>query len=245
MRPVVFYAMGSYVYSKKNWFGNMTQRNINALLGVLGILALSILLLWFPYVVLRVPMPKDMVAYSVVNVVWVVLATCVLPYFWAVKRLGMRLDELGLVWNRLGRDLFLGCGLYSIALVAFLYCSGDDLIANHAVGQEPFGRAMILMLCMGIVAAGTDLLTRGYVLLTLTKHTHVIFAIIMQNLVWFTGHLQEIKLLTNCLGTFYAVLLTLVLGIIGDMIVLRTKSVVGLAAAHFILNVILTIYIRW
>jgi len=222
----------------------MTQRDLNAVLGILGILVLGIFLVWFPSVVLQVPMPHDVVANTVVNTMWAALATVVLPYLWAVKRLGMGLGELGLTTERLGRNILIGCGLYSIALVVFLSHPDMGMMANNIVGQESFGRAMILMLCMGITAAGTDMLTRGFVLLTLTKYSHVAFAIIMQNLVWYTGHLQEIDMLRSSLGTVYAILLTLILGVLGDIVVLRTRSVVGLAMAHFLLNVVLTFYIR-
>lgn len=222
----------------------MKQRDLNAVLGILGILVLGIFLVWFPAVVLQVPMPHDVVANTVVNTMWATMATVVLPYLWAVKRLGMGLGELGLTTERLGRNILVGCGLYSIALVVFLSHPEMDMMTNNIVGQESLGRSIILMVCMGVTAAGTDLLTRGFVLLTLSKHSHVAFAIIMQNLVWYTGHLHEIDLLSSCLGTGYAILLTLGLGILGDVIVLRTRSVVGLATAHFFLNVILTFYIR-
>lgn len=117
-------------------------------------------------------------------------------------------------------------------------------MTNHIVRKVGPGEASMLVLLMGIVAAGTDLTTRGFILLTLTKHSHVIFAIFMQNLIWFLGHIAEIKLLTDCLGVAMATVLTLTLGIVGDMIVLRTRNVVGLAIAHFMLNVVLVIYLR-
>jgi hypothetical protein len=66
----------------------------------------------------------------------------------------------------------------------------------------------------------------------------------MQNLVWFLGHLYEIGYLADCLGIPTAVLLTLTLGVLGDMVVLKTRNVLGLAGAHFVLNLVLSVYLR-
>jgi hypothetical protein len=232
---------------KMNRNGNspaVIHRDRNAVLGIMGILALGIFLLWFPRVILQIPVPKNILASNIIDAMWTVLALNVMPYLWAVKRLGMKLSDLGISSNRLVVNTLAGCGLYSIALIAILRCSSDPVLQNHIVGQVPTGSALVLMICMGTIAAATDITTRGFVLLTLAKHSHVVFAIFMQNLVWFTGHLHEIKLLSNCLGMTQAILLTLTLGIIGDIIVLRTRSLVGLAVAHFLLNVVLTFYIR-
>lgn len=53
---------------------------------------------------------------------------------------------------------------------------------------------------------------------------------------------NQIRLLADCLGMVMGTALTL--GIVGDMIVLRTRNVIGLAIAHFLLNVVLAIYLR-
>lgn len=67
---------------------------------------------------------------------------------------------------------------------------------------------------------------------------------LIQNLTWYLGHIHEINLLTNCLGYMNALGLTLILGVVGDVIALKTRNVVGLAIAHVLLNVALLIYIR-
>jgi len=222
----------------------VNRRNLNATLGSLGILFLGIFLIWFPRVFLNVPMPKNPLVSSMVDSIWLALAVVVMPYYWAVKRLGMSLADLGISKNKLGLNILLGCSLYTIALVVFLRCSDSPMIANHAVRHASPGAAFILTLSMALVAGMTDFQTRGFVLLTLSRSAGVVFAVIMQNLVWFTGHLHEIGLLTSCLGTARAVALTLTLGILGDVIVLRTKNVIGLSLAHVLLNFILVIYIR-
>ncbi len=222
----------------------MSQRHWNATLGVLGIVAFGIACQWIPFVTLNVPMPSDPIASMAITTFWQTLMLVVVPYLWAVKRLGMNLMDLGLNRQNLGTSTVLGCGLYLIALAAFIHCSNSDVIANHLVRRVDVPDAFKLVTLMGIIAAGTDLTTRGFILLTLTRYSNVFFAIFIQNLIWFLGHIQEIKLLTNCLGLTMATGLTLILGILGDVIVLRTRNVIGLAIAHFMLNVVLTVYIR-
>ena len=222
----------------------MTQRDWNATLGVLGIIAFGIACQWIPFVTLNVPLPRGQIASMAITTFWQTLMLVVVPYLWAVKRLGMTLADLGLSHHRLGMSTALGCGLYLIALVAFVHCSDGTMMAQHAVRTASVTDASLMVALMGIVAAGTDLTTRGFVLLTLARHTHVVFAIFVQNLIWYLGHIHEINLLSDCLGTAMATSLALTLGILGDMIVLRTRNVIGLAIAHFMLNIVLVIYLR-
>jgi len=221
-----------------------TQRNLNAVLGILGIFTLGVFLDWYPKVILGLPLPKDMVLSSAVSAVWQVGATILIPCVWAIRRLGLKWGDLGLNTRNLGSTLLLGCGLYALALAAFIHCSADPLISNHAVGQAPLGEALQLTAVMGLIAATTDIATRGFLLLTLVRYSPVWFAVLIQNLTWYLGHIHEIDLLTNCLGYMNALGLTLTLGIVGDVIALKTRNVVGLAIAHVLLNVALLIYIR-
>lgn len=224
---------------------SMNQRNLNASAGVLGITALGIFLEWFPMAILQVPMPSGLIASTAANTLWGILAGVVLPYLWAVKRLGMSFGDLGLTARNLGLSTLLGIGVYLIALAAFLHCSSGEMMANHTIRKASLGEAFALVPLMGIMAAGTDMATRGFILLTLARHSHVVFAIAMQNFVWFLGHIYEIGLLTDCLGVTMAVGLTLALGVLGDVVVLRTRNVMGLAAAHILLNVVLSVYLRY
>ena len=222
----------------------LSQHDLNAAFGVIGIFILGIFLVWFPLAVLEIPQPSGLVANTLFNAVWQTVATIVMPCAWAVWRLDLRLADLGLTVRNLGRSALLGCALYTLALAAFLHCSADPLISNHALRHLPGTEAFGLITAMSLIAAGTDVATRGFILLTLARHTHVIFAIVIQNLTWFLGHVHEINLLTNCLGAPAAIGLTLALGILGDIVALKTRNVVGLAMAHVLLNVALSIYIR-
>jgi len=222
----------------------MEQQDVNAALGALGMVLLGILSLWFPTAVLNIPRPHGMAASLALTAVWQTLVLGVVPYLWAMRRLGMSLRALGISTRRLGLSTLLGCGLYTVALVAFIHCSSGSMMQNHAVRQGGPWEAAILCFFMAMIAGGTDILTRGFILLTLARHTPVVFAITMQNAVWYLGHVQEIGLLNDCLGVAGATALTLTLGILGNMVVLRTGNVVGLSLAHVLLNVVLTVYLR-
>ncbi len=222
----------------------ISQRNFNAVIGILGIFALGVFLDWFPKAFLEIPMPQGLVANSFANALWQISVTIFIPIYWAVKRLGFSLADLGLSLHNLGKTLILGCCLYSLALAAFIHCSDDPLISNHALRSISIWEAVGLTSSMGLIAAGTDIATRGFILFTLARHTHIAFAIFVQNLTWYLGHIHEINILTGCLGYGAALGLTLTLGLLGDAIALKTRNVVGLAIAHILLNIILAIYIR-
>lgn len=220
------------------------QRNLNAVLGILGIFTLGVFLDWYPKVILELPLPKDMVLGSAASAFWQVGATILLPSLWAIHRLGLHWGDLGVNLSNLGVTLLLGCALYGLALAAFMYCSADPFIANHAVGKLPLSEALQLTAVMGLIAATSDIATRGFLLLSLARYSPVWFAVLVQNIKWYLGHIHEIDLLSSCLGYASAVGLTLTLGIVGDIIALKTRNVVGLAIAHVLLNVAMLIYIR-
>jgi hypothetical protein len=105
-------------------------------------------------------------------------------------------------------------------------------------------QALAILLVMGIHAAGTDFATRGYILLGVAERGPVLLAILLQNVVWFVGHVYEIDLLARCMGLAWARGLFLVLGVLGDVVALKTRNVAGLAAAHVLLNVAMAFVIR-
>ena len=222
----------------------MSRHDINAALSILCIFGLGIFLIWYPIVILKIPLPEGPVARSNVNALWQTAATLIVPCAWAMWRLGFSLSDFGISTHKLGRAILLGCLLYSLALAAFIHCSADPLIANNILGEIPAWEAVRLVASMSLVAACTDLTTRGFILFGLARYTHVSIAIIVQNLTWYLGHIHEINMLTGCLGIVGALSLTLTLGILGDVIALRTRNVLGLAFAHILLNIILCLYIR-
>jgi Type II CAAX prenyl endopeptidase Rce1-like len=214
----------------------------NATIGILGIFLTGIFLVWFPTQVLRVPMPQNPVHRTLINGIWQTLMVIVMPYAWAAKRLGRSPSSLGLTRKNLGKSVLLGCALYSLALAAFISASHTPLIQNHPIRHLPPGGVAELGGTMCLVAAGTDVATRGFILLTLVEVTNVPFAVVMQNIFWMLGHTHEIRVIAGSFGLLGAIALNLFLGLVGDSIALRTKSVVGLAVAHALLNVAMITY---
>jgi hypothetical protein len=222
----------------------LSRRDLNAATGILGIFLLGIFLTWFPIAVLRIPLPAHPVDRTAVTAVWQTVAVIVMPYVWAHARLGRSPAKLGLTRRNLGRSVLWGCALYALALIAFYYSRHDPLMVNHPIRHVSVSRALLLGATMCLIAAGTDIATRGFVLLSLVEHTSVGFAVVMQNVFWLIGHTHEIQVLSSALGQWGAVGLFLVLGVLGDTIVLRTRNVVGLAVAHILLNIVLITFIR-
>lgn len=218
--------------------------NINLSLGILGICGLGIFLAWFVTAMHLIPLPADPIRSSLVGTLWQFLTTVVIVYWWASKRLRLPLSELGITTRNLGKTTLLGCALYSLALLAFVSCSDDPMIAQHALRNASSNDAMWLLFSMGLTAAGTDLTTRGFILLGLGRFTPLLFAVVVQNALWYLGHVSEIAQLSGCLTFWGAVGLTLTLGILGDLVALKTRNVAGLAIAHVLLNVAMMVFIR-
>lgn len=220
-------------------------RHRNATLGILGVFLGCIFVTWFPIQVLRVPLPAHPVDRTVATTVWQTLWMIVMPYVWASARLGRSPAGLGLTRRNLGRGVVLGCALYTIALAAFVYASHEEVFQNHPARHLPLDRTLVLGASMCVVAAGTDIATRGFILLALVEHTPVAFAVAMQNVFWMLGHTNEIRVLSEAMGWQAAVGLNILLGLLGDSIALRTRNVAGLAIAHALLNVVMIVFLRW
>lgn len=228
-----------------SYFGvSIASYKLNAFFGIFGIYLLCIFLTWYLTGIFSIPLPDDVALRSLTTVTIQAVFMIVIPYLWAIKRLNFSLPELGISTNKLIPSIILGCALYSIALAAFIHCSADPFVSNHAIGKTDTGDTLILLLAMSIGAASTDITTRGFILFTLKRYTNLPIAIFMQNVAWFAGHVEEIDMLTNCLGFWGAAGLTLTLGLLGDVIALKTRNIVGLSIAHVLLNVILTFYIK-
>lgn len=218
--------------------------NLNVVLGMLGICTLGIFLAWFVTAMQLLPLPTDPVWSSLVGAFWQFFTTVVVLYWWANKRLRLPLGELGVTRKNLLRTSLLGCLLYSLAFMVFVSCRDDPFIAQHALRNTNPDDAALLLIGMSTIAAGTDLTTRGFVLLGLARYSPVFFAITVQNVLWYLGHTSEIAQLSGCLTFWGAIGLTLTLGILGDIIALKTKNVLGLALAHILLNITMVIFIR-
>lgn len=230
---------------KNSHYQNLSvSANLNLVLGMLGICSLGIFLAWFVTAMQLLPLPSDPVWSSLVGASWQFFTTVVVLYWWASKRLRLPLSELGITSKNLLRTILLGCLLYSLALMVFISCSDDPFISQHGLRSANAEDAMVLLIGMSMIAAGTDLTTRGFILLGLARYSPLIFAIIVQNALWYLGHTSEIAQLSGCLSVWGAIGLTLTLGLLGDIIALKTRNVVGLAMAHILLNITMMIFVR-
>ncbi|NNE42924.1 MAG: hypothetical protein HKN12_01835 [Gemmatimonadetes bacterium] len=221
------------------------RRNLIDAALVLAVFGVGIYLTTFVITRLRVTEGLDFVSRHLANTSIQAFFLIVIPYgvSWAFWKRSPA--ELGITLRKLGPSLAWSCGLYAIALAAFFYCSDGPLIANHPI-RVPRDPVVIgkLGLSMCLLAATTDIATRGFILLSLARCTPLWFAILMQNAFWIYGHVYEIRALSTCMGTAAGYALFLVLGLLGDSIALRTRNVVGLALGHVLLNVVMIIYIR-
>lgn len=173
------------------------------------------------------------------------LIVYVIPAIWWLKRNNKEstFNSLGLSFQKGQRVFIIGTGLalYSIALAAFMLwppqsCGFTFWQANRCTDTVLSDWFFTLPLIC-IMAMITDLWTRGFVLLQAADKWGERPAIILQNSLWLILHLYELELLAPSMSWFGAIALALFLGLIGDLIALRTRSVVGLMAGHALLNV--------
>ena len=162
------------------------------------------------------------------------------PFWWAMTKLGTRLGDLGLTTKKLKESLIYGSLVYAVALVIFILNLNNAVFYSvFAIGYELMTPTELILtgLLFSWMAAVTDIWTRGFILLQVTKYSNATYGVLVQNCTWTLVHLYEIALLAPTLSLPGAVLLTLVLGTTGDIAALRTRNIVGLAFGHAVLNV--------
>lgn len=168
------------------------------------------------------------------------------PFLWVIYWKKEKLADMGITKKNLLTSTILGIAVYSIALAVFIFSiNNPSFNANFVSGtkNEKLGDLVFITILVSIMAMITDLWTRGFILMLLAKHSSVYFAILTQNMTWFLVHIYEIDLLQNAITLPGAVALTLTLGILGDVVALKTKNILGLGIGHIWLNVVFTTYI--
>ncbi|MCY3412926.1 MAG: CPBP family intramembrane metalloprotease [Candidatus Heimdallarchaeota archaeon] len=158
----------------------------------------------------------------------------ILPVLWFTKRHGGSWKDLGVLPSKnypllstLG-----GMAVYFIAVWVFLRYR----IFFGNWGITPWSIIWIKFAMICVMASVTDFWTRGFILLELAKRYNDKIAIFWQNVTWFSLHIYEIVLLEPYIGYLGAIALTLTLGIGGDLIALKTRSITGLMLGHCLLN---------
>lgn len=130
--------------------------------------------------------------------------------------------------------LFLGIFIYVIASIIFVKYG----IFVHLWRYTPWFELWLNLISIGLMAAITDFWTRGFILFQLSKKYGDLVAIIGQNVVWFSIHVYEIFILVPYIGLLGANLLTLFLGISGDLVALKSNNIWGLMMGHILLNLV-------
>jgi len=176
--------------------------------------------------------------------------TCVyviLPFGWAWVVMRIRWADFGITKKNIIWSLIFGISVYSIALVTFILSLGNpDFDSAFRWGADYSMSDWILTLALvSWMAFVTDLWTRGFVLMLLTKYQSPMFGIIGQNITWLVIHIYEISLLGPSMGIIGALGLTLALGVLGDIVALKTKNILGLGIGHIFLNIAFLSYIRF
>ena len=175
------------------------------------------------------------------------LVYVLLPFGWVYVLKHHRLADFGITTKKIVPSILLGLGVYSIALAAFLFSLGKPEFDRHFGwgGDFSFSDWLLIMALVSWMAFVTDLWTRGFVLMLLAKYQSPVFAVIAQNITWLSVHLYEIAILGPSMGLMGALGLTLVLGLLGDVVALKTKNIIGLGVGHIFLNLAFFSYIRF
>ncbi len=214
------------------------------MLAIVALFVAGVFLTWTWIVGLRLPLPRDPIGRKLATTLLQTVFAIALPYLAAWKWLGLSPSRLGFTTKGFLPSFLWGCGIYAITFATFLSCSDDPLLTRHPLARAEPLTALVMVLIMALHAAGTDFATRGYILLGLAEFGPVALAILMQNVVWYVGHLYEIELLARCTGHTPARALFLLIGVLGDIVALKTRNVAGLAAAHVLLNIAMAFVIR-
>lgn len=161
----------------------------------------------------------------------------VLPAIWFTYRWGGNTTSLGVLpkHGHISTNIIMGISLYTIASIIFV--KNDIFFSGWR--DLSWSYIWINFALVSMMAAITDFWTRGFILFELSRKTNDMTAIFWQNITWFVIHIYEIELLIPYIGLFNAIALTLVLGIGGDVIALRTKSIFGLMLGHISLNLMI------
>ena len=149
-----------------------------------------------------------------------------------LHRLGMRLPVNQAPW-------ILGTGLllYTVGLAAFILWPPHESGFTFWETSARWTDLAIVLPCICLMAAITDLWTRGFVLLQAADRWGIHIAVALQNALWLILHAYEIEILADSMTWTGAIALALFLGVTGDLVALRWRSVAGLMLGHAWLNI--------
>jgi hypothetical protein len=175
------------------------------------------------------------------------LVYVLLPFGWAFFYKRVAWSELGITKKQIFYSIALGICVYSIALIAFLISLGNPEFDQYFRWGSDYALSewLIIISLVCWMAFVTDMFSHGFVLMLLTKYQTIWFAVLVQNIVWLGIHLYEISILSPSMTLFGAVGLTITLGVCGDLVVIKTKNIIGLGIGHMFLNIAFFSYVRF
>jgi len=162
------------------------------------------------------------------------LLVYVFPSYLFVRRYGGSLRDMGIRFPEKYAFISLIGGMMIYVVVGFIFLKYQIFFGGWR--HRSWNTLWIIFMFVGIMASVTDFWTRGFILLEIERKEGEKAAIFYQNLTWFVIHIYEIDLLIPYIGLVGAIIMTLFLGIVGDIIALRTKSIIGLMLGHIALN---------
>lgn len=170
----------------------------------------------------------------------------IIPLLYFIKLRKFRWADLGFSKRYLFYSIFFGIIVYSLALVAFIFSIGHPEFDKYFLWSRYMdpGEFIITMALIAWMAALTDIWTRGMVLMPVIKLHGIPLAILAQNIVWFTSHIYELEFLRGAMTLVNAVILTVALGLLGDLVAIKTKNIIGLCTGHIFLNLVFFSYVR-
>lgn len=186
------------------------------------------------------------IQYDSVRAVRMLAVYVAIPFAWVVLVKKEKIGNLGITKKNILWGTVLGIGVYAIALLVFIASIGKPSFDSSFVAgyrNKPLLDIAITTCLVAVMAMVTDIWTRGFVLMMLAKHKSIAFGIAAQNVTWFLVHIYEIIILMDALTLPGAVALTLTLGILGDVVALKTKNIIGLGIGHIVLNAGFAAYI--
>jgi membrane protease YdiL (CAAX protease family) len=186
------------------------------------------------------------IEYDVIRTIRMTLIYILFPVGWVIYFKRVKLIDLGITTNRLAYATALGIGVYSICLIVFILSIGKpefDTLYTEGLANMSYTELIAFIPLVSIMAMITDLWTRGFILMLLAKYKGPLFGILAQNITWLAIHLYEIDLLKAALTLPGAIALTVALGVLGDLAVLKTRNVIGVGIGHIFLNLAFVSYV--
>ncbi len=218
----------------------MERENRDALFKIIVAIVLSALISGIAYYVRENYLPLTGWQSSLVRTIRMTGVYVLIPFWWAMTKFGTRWKDFGITRKNLLKSMFYGGLVYSVALIVFISQVDNPVFyRTWAAGytQMTSREIMLNAILFSWMAAITDLWTRGFILMQVTRYSTPTIGVITQNIAWMVVHLYEIALLAPTLSIPGAILLTIVLGTTGDVVALRTGNILGLAFGHVLLNI--------